>query len=116
MDHPDYRAMFNDNFVLVKLITQEAKDKKELENPDADTLMAQWGGAKAGLPFIVILNANGEKIADSNRMPNGGNIGCPATEEEVAAFDKILQETAPRITTDQRAKLSAYFLELNKKK
>ncbi len=78
--------------------------------------MADWGGAKAGLPFIVILNARGEKIADSNRMPGGGNIGCPATEAEVAEFDKILQETAPRITADQRAGLSAYFLELNKKK
>lgn len=98
------------------MITEEAKDKKALENPGADTLMAGWGGAKAGLPFLVFLNGKGEKIADSNRMPNGGNIGCPATPEEVAAFDRILQETAPRITADQRAKSGACFLELNKKK
>jgi hypothetical protein len=108
--------MFNDNFVLVKLVTQERAEKKALENPGADKLMADWGGGKAGLPFMVFLNARGEKIADSNRMPGGKNIGCPASEEEVAAFDKILQETAPRISADQRAKVSAYFLELNKKK
>jgi hypothetical protein len=108
--------MFNDNFILVKLVTQERAENKALENPGADTLMAGWGGAKAGLPFMVFLNAKGEKIADSLRGVKGANLGCPATEEEVVAFDTILQETAPRITADQRAKLSAYFLELNKKK
>jgi hypothetical protein len=108
--------MFNENFVLLKLIAQEAKDKKALENPGADELMADWGGAKAGLPFLVFLNENGEKIADSNRAPGGKNIGCPATQEEVDAFSQILKETAPRTTEAQRNKLSAYFLELNRKK
>jgi hypothetical protein len=118
--------MFNNSFVLVKLVTKENGEKKVLENPGADTLMSDWGGAKAGLPFMVILNAKGEKLADSNRMPKlnakgeklaeYGNIGCPASPEEVDAFNKILEETAPRISAEQRAKLGAYFLELNKKK
>jgi hypothetical protein len=108
--------MFNDSFVLVKLIAKESVEKKALENPGSDQLLSDWGGAKAGLPFMVVLNARGEKLADSNRMPKGGNIGCPATPEEVEAFNKILEETAPRITAEQRAKLGAYFLELNKKK
>lgn len=108
--------MFNDSFVLLKLVTQESRDKKALENPGAEKLMADWGGAKAGLPFLVFLNAKGEKIADSNRAPDGRNIGCPATPDEVDAFRQILKETAPRITEGQRNKLSAYFLELNEKK
>jgi hypothetical protein len=108
--------LFNDSFVLLKLITQERDDKKALENPGADKLMADWGGAKSGLPFLVFLNDRGEKVANSNRMPEGKNIGCPATEAEVDAFSQILKETAPRITEEQRNKLSAYFLELNKKK
>jgi hypothetical protein len=108
--------MFNDSFVLLKLITQESKGKEALENPGAAQLMAGWGGAKAGLPFLVFLNDKGEKIADSNRASGGKNIGCPATQEEVDAFSQILKETAPRITEEQRNKLSAYFLELNKKK
>jgi hypothetical protein len=108
--------MFTGSFVLVRLDTKERGDKKDLENPGADKLMADWGGAKAGLPYMVVLNEKGEKIADSNRMPKGGNIGCPASPEEVDAFNKILEETAPGITAEQRAKLGAYFLELNKKK
>jgi hypothetical protein len=116
LDHQDFKGMFNNSFVLVKLITQESAEKKALENPGADTMKTDWGGAKAGLPFMVVLNAKGEKLADSNRMPKGGNIGCPATPEEVDAFNKILEETAPRITAEQRAKLGAYFLELTQKK
>lgn len=108
--------MFNDSYVLVRLDTQERGDKKPLENPGADKLMASWGGT-GELPYIVILNANGEKIADSNRVPpKGVNIGCPASPEEIKAFNEMLKETAPRISEEQRAKLGAYFLELNKKK
>jgi len=108
--------MFEDSFVLVKLVTQESMENKDLENPGADKLLAEWGGAKAGHPFMVFLDGNGKKIADSNRLPGGKNIGCPATPEETAAFSEILKETAPRITEAQRSRLAEYFLELNKKK
>ena len=43
--------MFNDNFVLLKLITQESKGKEALENPGAAQLMADWGGGKAACRF-----------------------------------------------------------------
>jgi hypothetical protein len=108
--------MFQDSFVLVKLVIQESEPNKALENPGAAEMIAQWGGANAGLPFLVFLNARGEKIADSNRTAKGTNIGCPATPEEVEAFKQILKETAPRITAEQREKVGAHFLELNKKK
>jgi hypothetical protein len=108
--------MFNDSYVLVKLDTQERGEKEPLENPGADKLMADWGGT-GGLPYIVILNARGEKIADSNRTPpKNANIGCPASPEEVEAFKQMLKETAPRVTEEQLTKLGDYFIELNKKK
>ena len=108
--------MFHGSYVLLKLVIQESEPNKALENPGADEMFAQWGGAKAGLPFLVFLNGKGEKIADSNRTSKGTNIGCPATLEEVEAFKQILRETAPHITEEQREKVGAYFLELNKKK
>ncbi len=101
---------------MVKLDTQERGDKKVLENPGADALLARWGGAKAGLPFIVILDANGNKLADSNRLPGGNNIGCPASTAEISEFGKMLQETAPAITPDERDKIAARFKELNEKR
>ena len=107
--------MFEDNFVLVQIVTNESKDKKALENPGWEKLIETWGGAKAGLPFFVILNGKGEKITDSNRMPGGKNIGCPASAAEIVEFDKILQQTAPLITETQRAQLAAHFNKLNEK-
>ncbi len=101
---------------MVKLVTQERDEKKDLENPGADKLLQSWNGAKSGLPFIVILNSRGVKIADSNRMAGGKNIGAPASVPEIEEFDKILKETAPRMTAEQRAAICARFRELNEKK
>ena len=65
--------------------------------------MNQWGGAKAGLPFFVFLDAKGGKIADSNGMPDGSNIGYPGNPKEVDAFGAVLIKAAPRMSTSERA-------------
>jgi thiol:disulfide interchange protein len=97
------------HFVAVGLITQETPANKALENPGGDALMTAMGGARSGLPFFVVLDAAGRKIADSNIMPGGGNVGHPYTPEEVAAFDQFLVRTAPRMTPEQRARIRAYL-------
>jgi thiol-disulfide isomerase/thioredoxin len=97
------------NFVPVSLVTQETRVNKALENPGSDALMKAWGGAASGLPFFVVLDSTGTKIADSNIMPDGSNVGHPATPEEVAAFDQLLVRTAPRITPAERARIRAYL-------
>lgn len=101
---------------MLNLVTQESDANKALENPGADQLMAKWGGDKAGLPFMVFLNGKGEKVTDSNRMPGGKNIGCPASAEEIAEFDRILQQTAPKITAGQRAKIGGQFRARSEKR
>jgi hypothetical protein len=101
---------------MVTLVTREREEKKNLENAGADNFLESWNGAKSGLPFIVILDSMGTKIADSNRMPGGKNIGTPASGPEIEKFDKILKETAPRMTTEQRAAICARFRELAEKK
>jgi thiol:disulfide interchange protein len=117
MDTEPYKKGFADNFVIISLDVMENGDKKSLENPGGMELLKEHGGDKGGIPFIVILNEKGEKIADSNVMPGDvKNIGCPATDEEIAAFDKILTKTAPKMSSDFRTKLGDHFRELNKKK
>ena len=116
MDTEPFKKGFADNFVIISLDVMENGDKKSLENPGGAELLKEHGGDKGGIPFIVILNEKGEKIADSNVMPDKSNIGCPATDEEIAAFDKILAKTAQKMSSDFRAKLGDHFRELNKKK
>jgi hypothetical protein len=42
-------------------------------------------------------------------MPGGGNIGHPATPEEIQAFAGLLEKSAPRMTAGQRALIVSYL-------
>jgi thiol:disulfide interchange protein len=106
---PQTAAVVAANYVVVNLVVQESEDKKALENPGGQDLMDKWGGAKAGLPFYVFLDATGRKIADSNAMPDGGNIGFPGTEKEIQAFLGLLGRTAPRLSAADRSAVAAYL-------
>jgi thiol:disulfide interchange protein len=97
------------NFVTVALVTEETPANKTRENPGSEALMTSMGGASGGLPFFFILDSTGKKIGDSNVMPDGSNVGHPDKPEEVAAFDQLLQRTAPRITARERARIRTYF-------
>jgi thiol:disulfide interchange protein len=97
------------HYVIVSLVTQEAPANTSLENPGSAEMMAALGGARSGLPFFVVLDSVGRKIADSNVMPDGSNVGFPGRPEEVAFFDYFLARTAPRITGAERAQIRAYL-------
>ena len=106
---PDAGRVMADNFVVVNLVVREAEDKRALEHPGGSELMAAWGGAEAGLPFYVFLDADGSKIADSNAMPDGSNIGYPVSATEIERFMNLLDRTAPRLTPTDRATVLAYL-------
>src|SRR5262245_59813545 len=75
---PDAGPVLADQFIIVNLTVRERDGKQVLENPGGSELMDSWGGAKSGLPFYVFVDATGKKVADSNAMPDGTNIGFPA--------------------------------------
>jgi thiol:disulfide interchange protein len=106
---PEVASIVAANFIVVNLVVQERDDKKPLENPGGQDMMNAWGGAKSGLPFYVFLDGSGKKIANSNAMPDGGNIGFPGTAKEVGAFLGLLDKTAPRMSRGDRAKIASYF-------
>lgn len=107
---PDIASLIEKNYVLVKLIVLESPDHKKEENPGSDRFLAEMGGEKSGIPFMVFLDPNGKKLADSNVVgPKKDNIGCPATPEEIVAFGELLKKTAPRLDDRDRAKILDYF-------
>jgi len=71
--------------------------------------MDSWGGEKSGLPFYVFIDASGKKVADSNAMPDGTNIGFPAIPAEIKAFVGLMDKAAPRLTATNRGVLEAYL-------
>jgi len=95
------KKFFDDNYVIKHLTVQESRNKKNLENPGADELLTKYNGDNQGIPFWLIFDKNGTLIADSQIRPagagletRGANLGCPATEQDVAQFAEILKKTA----------------------
>ena len=67
-------------------------------------------GAKgAGVPVYIFFDSDGHRIATSLAMPDGGNIGHPATPEEIQAFAGLLEKTAPRMTAEERKQVTDYL-------
>ena len=98
---------FNRNFVLTHLTVLESANKKQLENPGAEDFLNSHGGKDSGLPFWIILDAQGNTLGDS-RTKDGKNVGCPATEAEVAHLISVLEKSS-RITNEEKSAVKNRF-------
>lgn len=107
MNEAATKQIFDDNYVIKHLVVQENGDKKNLENPGAMELLTKYKGEKSGIPFFLIFDAYGKKIADSFDA-KGQNLGCPASAEEVAEFVKILKATST-LSDEELAVISGVF-------
>ncbi|HEV7781671.1 MAG TPA: thioredoxin family protein [Chitinophagaceae bacterium] len=92
------KKYFDDNFVIRHLVVDEAKDKKDLENPGANELKTKYNGEGQGIPFWLVFDKEGKLLADSKIKNDDGsgkseNTGCPASEKEVAYFIEVLKKT-----------------------
>ena len=87
------KTFFDSNYVIVTLVVKESDNNKHLENPGSIDFLTKHKGEKSGLPFWVILDQSGNVIEDSYNS-EGANLGCPATEEEVADFIVKLKNTS----------------------
>ncbi|MEP0264281.1 thioredoxin family protein [Dokdonia sp.] len=102
------KSFFDANYVTVTLVVKESKNKKHLENPGAIDFLKKHKGEKAGLPFWAILDNTGVLMEDSYNA-KGENIGCPATDSEVADFITILKKTS-NLTDENLNIISEIFL------
>jgi len=78
-------------------------DTDNMENGQA--VADKLGGKGKGLPWMTILDATGKELVTSDGP--GGNIGCPATEEEQAHFVSMVSETAQHADEATVEKLAA---------
>jgi thiol-disulfide isomerase/thioredoxin len=113
------KKLFDDNYVIAYLDVLEQPAKKNLENPGSTEMLAKYKGDKGGIPFWFVADAKGKELADSQIRPEGasldtyGNgVGCPAEENEVAYFLKVLKATS-KLNDEQLAMIGKRFA-LNK--
>jgi len=95
------KNFFDNNYVIRYLVVDESRDKKNLENPGANEFRAKYNGDNQGIPFWLIFDKDGNLLADSQLRAEGdglekrgANVGCPASEKEVAQFIGILKKTS----------------------
>lgn len=93
------KDFFEKHFIIRYLDILERGDKKSLETPEAIDVYNKYGGQNGGIPFFLIFDKKRTLIADSKIKAKGDgpekpaqNMGCPATEDEAAAFIKILEK------------------------
>ena len=110
VNDPSCKEFFDKHFVIRYLDILEKADKKNLENPDAMEVFNKYGGKDQGIPYFLIFNKNRNLIADSKIKAEGAapdkplqNIGCPASDEEVAAFILILEKAAKMTAAEKNA-------------
>ena len=72
-----------------------------------ERLKGKRGG---GLPWMVILDAEGKEIVSSNAEPDGGNIGGPRSAEECAWFAEMLQRSRGELVS--AAEIKAVYDDL----
>ncbi len=101
---PDIKPLFDKSLVVTHLDVMESATKSDLENKGGKEVLSQYGGAKSGLPFMVIIDAKGKKLIDSN-APKTGNTGFPAEPAEVAHFISMLDKAVPKLTKADKEKI-----------
>lgn len=111
MNLPDTKPVFERKFVTAYVDVQEVGDKKKLENPGGEDLMDEYRGKEAGLPFWLILNPEGEVLADSFNDKKE-NLGCPSTAEEVDAFAAKLKKSS-RMSDSELQVIKKAFMKKN---
>ncbi len=118
MNDQTVKSFFDNNYVIKHLTVYERGEKEKLNTPGANKLMAKYGGDdNQGIPYWIILDKNGKLLADSRLHSNdgrltGSNVGCPAKQDEVDYFIKVVQKTS-HLTDEQLQAIRARFLKIN---
>jgi thiol-disulfide isomerase/thioredoxin len=109
MTRPEVAAVLSKDFIDVKIDTDRTIGGEQM-------LEKMTKGVRSGIPWFAFLDADGNVIADSFAGENGGNLGCPYTDEEIDAFAKLLAGVTDRISNAEITKLADDLRRSRKKK
>ena len=95
MNDTSCKKFFDDNYVICHLVTDESKDKKNLENPGAAEMKIKYNGEGLGIPFWLVFDKDGNLLSDSKIRPGerrkcwlscyrkGSRLFCGGVEENI---------------------------------
>jgi thiol-disulfide isomerase/thioredoxin len=94
---PEVAALLRKDYVEVKIDLDRMKGGK-------DVLARFNASSKGGIPWFVMLDAKGNALVSSDGPK--GNIGFPATDQEIAYFVKMLDKSRNRLSDKEIEELS----------
>jgi thiol-disulfide isomerase/thioredoxin len=110
---PAIHPIMDKAFVMERLdVGEHPGDTQHADSPGADDLRTALGGKDAGYPYIIMLAPTGKPIANSFRDGQrnaSANIGYPAIPVEIDWFMKMLQKSAPSLSTQETATIRAWL-------
>jgi hypothetical protein len=105
LERPAVAPVWDRAFVTVRV------DVGRSANGNLIWMQMMTGGGRTvrrlGLPWFVITSAGGRVLGNAFLMPDKQNVGFPWTEEEVTAFEGLLDKRAKAITDGERSALMA---------
>ncbi len=107
MQNESVSELFERSYVIRELIIKEYKFNKHLENPGAIEILEKYKGKRAGIPFWLIFDPDGNLLTDSFNL-KGRNIGNPSKEKHVETFLSKLKETSS-LNSEELKKISKVF-------
>jgi thioredoxin-related protein len=114
LNDPKIKPIVAKHINVLWLDCMEQGDKKSLENPGVDAIMAKYDATQTGLPTMFIIDGNGKTIASSIKEKTG-NIGYPGEPDEIVHFEGMLKKagfTASDLSTiDAELKVRAAALK-----
>ncbi len=110
LNAPAIQPIMSKAFVFGEMATGEsAKDTRHSNLPGGVNLQRELGGAESGWPYIVMLDQQGKLLAGSIRPGKDGNIGYPASPDEIRWFVAMLRKAAPAMTPQDLATVQAWL-------
>jgi hypothetical protein len=104
------KTLLEKSLIIAHINVSEREGQKDsLENPGGTIMMKAFAGGEPLLPFGVLFNRRGRKIADSHVVSEQQAVVYPAGKEQIMSFINLVKQYVPKITPKQIQSILHYF-------
>jgi hypothetical protein len=104
------KSLLEKSLIITHINVMEHEGQKDsLENPGGNIMMKAFAGGEPLLPFCVLFNKKGRKIADSHGTSELQAASYPSGKEQVMTFVNLVKQCVPKITPKQIQSIINYF-------
>lgn len=105
----DVAKVFDKQYIDVKIDTDRTIGGQEFFKTMKD-------GKNSGIPWFAFVDGEGKVLATAFDSPDGKNIGCPYTDEEIELFCSLIKKTSEQLKIEDIAFLRDSLKEGRKDK